>query len=55
MKPEQYEKGFIFKQTELVQLLENYDVKFAFDDDQKCANMYKENGVIIFQPINYVK
>ena len=55
MKPEQYEKGFIFKQRELVQLLENYDVKFAFDDDQKCANMYKENGVIIFQPINYVK
>ena len=55
MKPEQFEKGFIFKQRELVRLLENYDVKFAFDDDQKCANMYKENGVIIFQPINYVK
>lgn len=55
MKPEQFEKGFIFKQRELVRLLENYDVKFAFDDDQKCANMYKENGIIIFQPINYVK
>ena len=55
MKPEQFEKGFIFNQRELVRLLENYDVKFAFDDDQKCANMYKENGVIIFQPINYVK
>ena len=53
MKPEQFEKGFIFKQRELVRLLENYDVKFAFDDDQKCANMYKENGVIIFQPQNY--
>lgn len=55
MKHEQFEKGFIFKQRELVRLLENYDVKFAFDDDQKCANMYKENGIIIFQPINYVK
>jgi hypothetical protein len=55
MKPEQFEKGFIFKQRELVQLLEKYDVKFAFDDDVKCANMYKENGVIIFQPINYIK
>lgn len=53
MKPEQFEKGFIFKQRELVQLLEKHDVKFAFDDDTKCANMYKENGVIIFQPINY--
>ena len=53
MKPEQFEKGFIFKQRELVQLLEKYDVKFAFDDDTKCANMYKENGIIIFQPINY--
>ena len=55
MKPEQFEKGFIFKQRELVQLLEKYDIKFVFDDDQKCANMYKENGIIIFQPINYVK
>ena len=55
MKPEQFEKGFIFKQRELTQLLEDYDVKFAFDDDPKCANMYKENGIIIFQPINYIK
>ena len=55
MKPEQFEKGFIFKQRELTQLLEDYDVKFAFDDDPKCAHMYKENGIIIFQPINYIK
>ena len=55
MKPEQFEKGFIFKQRELTQILKKYDVKFAFDDDNKCANMYKENGIIIFQPINYIK
>lgn len=53
MKPEQFEKSFIFKQRELVQLSEKYDVKFVFDDDTKCANMYKENNIIIFQPINY--
>ena len=53
MKLEQYEKGFIFKERELKKLLETYDIKFVFDDDTKCANMYKENGVIIFQPQNY--
>lgn len=53
MKPEQYEKSFIFKERELKKLLETYDIKFVFDDDTKCANMYKENGVIIFQPQNY--
>ena len=53
MKPGQYEKGFIFKERELKKLLETYDIKFVFDDDTKCANMYKENGVIIFRPQNY--
>ena len=48
-----YEKGFISKQKELDKLKPYFDIKFAYDDDLKCANMYKENSIITFQPINY--
>lgn len=48
-----YEKGFIYKQKKL-EILKNYfDIKFAYDDDTKCAEVFKENGIITFQPINY--
>lgn len=48
-----YEKGFISKQKELDKLKQCFDVKFAYDDDTKCAEMFKDNGIITFQPINY--
>mgnify|MGYP000213911485 CR=1 FL=1 len=46
-------KNYVSKQNELNKLIPYFDIKFAYDDDTKCAEMFKSNGIITFQPINY--
>lgn len=48
-----YEKGYIYKEKILKDIIKNYTVEFAFDDDQKCVDMYVRNNIITFQPQNY--
>lgn len=54
MKPNPYEKGFIYKERVLKEILKNYEVIAAYDDEIKCAEMYKNNGIFILRPLNYV-
>ena len=52
-KGNEKEHGYISKQEDLNRLKLYFDIKFAYDDDFKCAEMFKNNGIITFQPINY--
>lgn len=52
-KGNEREHGYISKQEDLDRLKPYFNIKFAYDDDFKCAEMFKNNGIITFQPINY--
>lgn len=46
-----YTKGDVFKETILKQfILPKYNVLFALEDDNKCVQMYRRNGIICLQP-----
>jgi hypothetical protein len=48
-----YSKAFLSKKDNLKLIREKYNVKLAFDDDLKCAEMYIEEGIMTLQPLNY--
>lgn len=41
------------KEACLKEIKEDYDTIIAFEDDNKCAKMYIENGVFTLMPLNY--
>jgi predicted kinase len=46
-----YTKGDTFKEKILKEfILPHYNVLFAMDDDNKCVQMYRRNGLICLQP-----
>ena len=46
-----YSKGDLFKEQILKEfILPKYNVLFALDDDNKCVQMYRRNGLICLQP-----
>ena len=46
-----YSKGDVFKETILNQfILPKYNVLFVLEDDNKCVQMYRRNGLICLQP-----
>jgi len=46
-----YTKGDAFKEKILTNfILPKYNVLFAMDDDNKCVQMYRRNGLICLQP-----
>jgi predicted kinase len=46
-----YTKGDAFKEKILNEfILPKYNVLFAMDDDNKCVQMYRRNGIICLQP-----
>lgn len=48
------ERGFITKEQSLVLIQQGgYEVVMAFDDDQKCAEMYMRNNIMTMIPLNY--
>lgn len=53
-KAEAYEKGYIYKERILKEIQEKYEVLMAFDDDQRCIDMYVRNNIIIMRPMNYL-
>ena len=48
------ERGYITKEIALQNIQQNdYEVIMAFDDDQKCAEMYARNNIMTMIPLNY--
>lgn len=47
------DKAFISKENNLKKIQEKYNVIAAFEDDNKCAEMYVKNNIITFVPLNY--
>jgi hypothetical protein len=46
-----YTKGDVFKEKILTNfILPKYNVLFAMDDDNKCVEMFRRNGLICLQP-----
>ncbi|MBR2246343.1 MAG: AAA family ATPase [Bacilli bacterium] len=46
-----YTKGDVFKEKILKEfILPKYNVLFALEDDNKCSQMYRRNGLICLQP-----
>ena len=46
-----YSKGEVFKEKILKEeILPNYNVLFAIDDDNKCVDMFRNNGITCLQP-----
>ena len=48
-----YTKSYLSKEVTLKKLQEEYDILIAFDDDNRCADMYVRNGIITMMPMNY--
>lgn len=48
-----YTKSYLSKEVTLKKLQEEYDILMAFDDDNRCADMYVRNGIITMMPMNY--
>lgn len=48
------EHGYVTKEQTLMLIQQGgYEVMMAFDDDQKCAEMYVRNNIITMVPLNY--
>lgn len=46
-------KAVSSKLKTLLKLKEEYDSIIAFEDDNKCAQMYIDNGIFTLMPLNY--
>lgn len=51
----QYKSSVKGKRENLNEILATgYSVEAAFDDDIECCNMYMNEGIMIYQPLNFI-